>query len=1063
MKKSQTIAIPQSASKPITKYAMKKLNKHFGIRGRNPISQIEKKLNIKITLKTADAIKRKAYRMLAEQYNNIVEIQNTEIDKKQKLDKNNKNKIYRFVSGKTKSFTLSDYNNKDIINNMKRIHQKGIKSYIKYGKKKYAINDRTIDYLKKKLIDGEYDGFASSSDDEMVDYIEDGGDVSFHKFEYSGGNLIEGGFFPYSNTIIDIDLSADQIYYVDDENISSITKKMNEDESCFIKSLINSQMVDMNEINQIKIMCKSRNLPMKKIKQICEERKIHITVRRPEDKSNLKHYGDKTLAPINLGLIDGHYIFIQTVPYTSYCVKHYDEIKDKSNWNNITGIIKDKVIRSSNKFITNYQLILLMKELGHFKELDRRLLLETTYYDVNPVLNLSKELNGQINEKDIMENEFKEKEQKYDFKNIYFDFETITEGTHIPYMVRFSIGDGDKTHFFYGEDCGYKMLNFIHNTLKLKYVKMIAHNVGYDIRFLYKYLYRFNLIQRGNMVLSGSAMFKKMNIKFQDSYALIPAPLRNFGKMFKLNVEKEVLPYSLYTKQNVKDRYIPLSVCLKECKEDDKELYVENCKKWDCITDDKKVDIIKYSDEYCKIDVLVLKRGYETFQKWIEEVCELDIDDYVSLPSLANDYMLKQGVFDDVYKVGGVVREFIQKCVIGGRTMCAENKKHFVHNMVLNDFDAVSLYPSAMNRLGGYLKGKPKIITNFEETKQNADGYFVKIKITNVGKSYKFPLMSKIDKETSVRNFTNDMVGEYVYVDKTMLDDWVQYQQIEYEFVEGLYYDAGRNYTLKTVINHLFDERKRQKKNKNPIENVYKLLMNSAYGKTILKEIDEEIKYIPAKELNDFMCKYYNHIKECEEINETSYVVKMYKSVSSHFNNSHCGVEVLSTSKRIMNEVMTTAEDNKIDMFYTDTDSIHIDDNKVNLLGELFTQKYGRELIGKEMGQFHCDFDMNAKDPVSILGIFLGKKCYIDKLEGTDDNGNKIYDYHIRMKGISNQAIKHKCKMMKIEPEELYTKLYNGDKIKFDLCCGGEKKVFEKTNNDFSIFTKENFIREVSF
>ena len=73
----------------------------------------------------------------------------------------------------------------------------------------------------------------------------------------------------------------------------------------------------------------------------------------------------------------------------------------------------------------------------------------------------------------------------------------------------------------------------------------------------------------------------------------------------------------------------------------------------------------------------------------------------------------------------------------------------------------------------------------------------------------------------------------------------------------------------------------------------------------------------------------------------------------------------------------------------------------------------------------HIDFDdklqgVKCKDVHSDYLIALGKKMYIDRLVGYDINTNKkMIDYHIRLKGISNQSI-------------LYTarKNYNGEVIK---------------------------------
>ena len=44
----------------------------------------------------------------------------------------------------------------------------------------------------------------------------------------------------------------------------------------------------------------------------------------------------------------------------------------------------------------------------------------------------------------------------------------------------------------------------------------------------------------------------------------------------------------------------------------------------------------------------------------------------------------------------------------------------------------------------------------------------------------------------------------------------------------------------------------------------------------------------------------------------------------SHFNYVHCGVEILSMRKRIMNKVFSCADDLGINNYHQDTDSIHL-------------------------------------------------------------------------------------------------------------------------------------------
>ena len=136
-----------------------------------------------------------------------------------------------------------------------------------------------------------------------------------------------------------------------------------------------------------------------------------------------------------------------------------------------------------------------------------------------------------------------------------------------------------------------------------------------------------------------------------------------------------------------------------------------------------------------------------------------------------------------------------------------------------------------------------------------------------------------------------------------------------------------------------------------------------------------------------------------------------------------------------MNRVMSTAEQNGIDIYYTDTDSVHVREIDVPRIAEVFKKKYGKELIGKKMTQFHCDFDSFNGAVGSVHSrklIALGKKSYLDIL--VDEKGNE--GYHIRLKGIPKQVILNKAKRMGITIEQLYEKLYDGEEITFNLLDG---------------------------
>ncbi len=618
---------------------------------------------------------------------------------------------------------------------------------------------------------------------------------------------------------------------------------------------------------------------------------------------------------------------------------------------------------------------------------------------------------------------------------------------------------------------------------------LIAHNCNYDYRFFQKYLYCIDQKTRGSGLMNATARYMswkqnktELRLQFKDSLKLIAMPLRNFGGCFGLKQEKDVMPYDLYTYKNLRDNWIEIKRAKGYFHKDGEyEQFVKNCKKIGIIKkiDGKKVfNMMKYSEYYCMKDCIVLKKGYETFRGWVLEQIDIDVDGVWTIASLADKYMKKNGVYDGVYQLAGVPQLFIQKCVVGGRTMCRDNIKWIFDGTDtgkdkgkrMADYDGVSLYPSSMNRMEGCLIGRPKIIQDSQKNYDflsSCDGYFVKIKILDVGINRHFSLMSEVN-ENGVRVFHNNMEEKIMYVDKNTLEDLITFQDVKFEVLLGYYYDEGRNPLISSVIEEIFKLRLALKKKKNKAQMVYKLIMNSAYGKTILKPINTEEAIVSEKDKDKFLRDNYNYIIEYEQMYDSkNWRFKIHKTINEHFNNCCVGVEVLSMSKRIMNEVMCLCEDNNLTAYYTDTDSIHILYDDVMVLKKLFMKKYGRELDGKQLGQFHIDFDLEddkgneCENVYAEKSIFLGKKCYIDCLVG-DYKGKKVRGHHIRMKGIPNSTIKYTAKKMGISLYDIYMRLYNGERINFDLLEGGKRCNF-KFNNDGSVMSMNKFIREIGF
>ena len=124
--------------------------------------------------------------------------------------------------------------------------------------------------------------------------------------------------------------------------------------------------------------------------------------------------------------------------------------------------------------------------------------------------------------------------------------------------------------------------------------------------------------------------------------------------------------------------------------------------------------------------------------------------------------------------------------------------------------------------------------------------------------------------------------------------------------------------------------------------------------------------------------KYYQEVKTWTELRKSKYVrMEPYKSLDESYSSPHLGCSVLSYSKRLMNRVMCLADDHNINCYYQVTDSIHMDEDKVQPLAELYEKKYNKPLIGKQLGQFHSDFEFDGMKDIRSVGLItLGKKLF---------------------------------------------------------------------------------------
>lgn len=880
----------------------------------------------------------------------------------------------------------------------------------------------------------------------------------------------QGAFFPYYNTNKDIDLERYQIF--------PKYKKGNYDVNCLINCF--RHVLSDIQVNELKLTVKSQHVPLTKIKEIAEIMKIKIHLRlKVNDRWEIRKYG-KVGEIYKICLLEEHYFIDEEVDYTKYSIKNYKELKKArgENWHKYYE--KNKIDKTGKKKISSHILIDLMLKNDMFKKIPLEDMAKTQFLG-NYQPKEPKALDSGSMKTVQYEKKYTTLCKSWDFKNkksyfrkytakdetkgriqwdrnyVYADFETTTQGNkHIPFMCSY-IDTEESKGCFTGRDSGIQFLDALKD-----HSVVYFHNSGYDLNFIYEHTTAKCIIKNGSFVYLYTCIYKGKQLEFRDSYMMISSKLSGFPKMFGMkNIQKEIMPYGLY------DDDFDKPCLLKDVKphidpKDWREFLVISKP----YVSGGQFDKLSYARFYCDRDVEILYKGFTKFRE--NALSEFDIDPlaYLTISSVANAYLTMKGCFKDVYKLGGARRAFIQKSVRGGRCMTRRNERFTVEEHILNDFDGVSLYPSAMFLMDGFIKGTPNVWnpkSNIDIIKQ--DQYFIKIKITKVNKKLDFPLIAIV--EDGILQYKNECTT--MYVDRYTLEDLIEFQGIEYKIIEGYYFNEGFNTTIKTTIEHMFNQRLKYKKEKNPIQVIYKLIMNSSYGKTIMKEHLTEDVIINEDKYNDYVYRNHNFIKNIIKTGRQYWITKT-KSINKHESFPHIGSSILSFSKRIMNRVFGVLHDNDIIAYYQDTDSIHMNDKDVKKLEALYNVKYkgiAPPLVGKHLGQFHCDFDLagSVSDPVSLMAIFLGKKTYIDVLKGVDKDGKTITGQHIRFKGIPSECIKAVAQRdYKGDCYALYKDmLQNKKKITFDLCKGIDRKrpVFENRNG--TVRTLDTFERAVQF
>lgn len=868
-----------------------------------------------------------------------------------------------------------------------------------------------------------------------------------------------------------------------------------------------------------------------------------------EDKeSQTVEYGDKLMErTYHLVLFAGHYMPNVEFPLTKYAVINYDEVKNFTNWNRVKYIQTMKDGRRVAQRVKPDFIINTIDVISSIKK-SNRLYWNDTIYEKTEERNdmdLSK-----ITEQNLIDSQ-KEAEiitPKKTNTDLIFgaDFESHVSDVerHKAFLLGCVSLDGAYKRVFkakkddldkviiFGE-----MLKSITDTYgdKMKEAKLknrnskfiiYFHNLKYDYSLVqaYSFITFSNECAKGGQLYSTGFTFEGFQFELRDSYKMITMPLRDFQKSLGLkNGKKDFLLYQYFNKDNLDKEF----ESLEELQKFDKKLTAKKLKKRKLehfLTEDElSLRVKDFYIDYMIADCETMMEGLKKFNQLSEEMFQLSSFDFLTISSMAHCY-LNNKCYRGVCSVSGLCREFITRANVGGRVCLQNNKKQnrvneglkeYIEisqkinketdedtiksmrnvmsefrqkNKKIQDFDGVSLYPSAMSRSCIPL-GRAKVLTPEQCRELEKDTFMysyyvveVRLELSNDDKIQQIPFLC-CENEDGTRDWSNTP-AKTITMTKIDLINLPKYYTIKsLEITQGLYWNEGGNNTVQEVITEIFQARLKAKSEKNDgLQNMLKLFMNSAYGKCNVKASKSNIKYIRKRDLKNFIQNNFDFIKNMTSLDENNddndrFRVKLTKHTYVHTNLAHVAGIYLSNSKVIMNDLLNVFTLLGIEVLYTDTDSIHIYEKDIAAIAKKYKELYGRELIGKQLGQFHDDFepytpkfDNNGvkipKDenggrrgyPQHSIGfIGLGKKVYIDVLA---NDFNDEVNYHIRFKGANEANILEYCKNNKLTLVEFYEKLLRGDKVKLNLCAGKTRFDYDKKGR---VFTKKEFYRCFDF
>ena len=544
-------------------------------------------------------------------------------------------------------------------------------------------------------------------------------------------------------------------------------------------------------------------------------------------------------------------------------------------------------------------------------------------------------------------------------------------------------------------------------------------------------------------------------------------------------------------------------------------------------------DVGKYAEYYCERDVDLLCLGLRCWAaigeqdatkntfKGLPPFKQFDVFNFLSAPAIAQavtEAEVRKGAPNDfqevplsgegsnfTYKYKGILRKFMLHATTGGRCTLANEKRMLVDvlakdarvkeiyekvvcrqekpteeeikemfKLTIQDFDARSLYPTAMSRAFIPL-GQPRVVDFRDHPYTHeqiiaaaidhsapTDAMYL---ITNIRYGEPLAMPSncwKQEKPEPRCRWTNKVPEDVIQLRKlTDLYTMIETQKASFLILGGLEWRNGKATDIQEFMKKTYEFRRLNHSGgfDHPIQEAAKLIMNSFYGKNVTKmrefneiffpkalwkhdeKTDQFYQVNGADNLMDYLKNNWRNIKQVVSVGG-SFAVKV-KSEDDSAYDVNFGCEVLAGARALICRVSAAIEKiTKQPPLYTDTDSLHVFGWQIEAIADWFEKKFKIPMIGGELGQFHPDFEPQGFKPGekfmgSVFFCGVGKKMYIDEIIG--DQGSTYF--HKRAKGIKAEWLS----------KEEYIDLFNGQTIEKDCDKLGGVNIRARDGSNYTV------------